>query len=263
MAIDNNDTIWITATNTDTYTAEMLKFNINTAKFDSIKLPDKSAPQDLAVDNTLGKIWIVEGIGKISSLDISSNKVTEFTRPGNYTINDPTAIILDPQTGKLYVAEHSGYAVSVFDPLLGTFKKINLDPNKENLPYGMAFDKYHNLWVAQHGIDKISIIDPRTDEVTEKNIPSSNTLVQWLTSDSQGNIIMPEEGANATSIATISAGPPQGNQQSIASPIPELGFDYVQVMAPSIAGLLVIVAFFYCKAVVDLRKASNLVQSTY
>jgi len=74
---------------------------------------------------------------------------------------------------------------------------------------------------------------------------------------------MAEEQANALAIATISSGPPQSNQQSIVSPIPELGFDYVQVMAPSIAGLLVIVAFFYCKGVVDLRKASNLVQGTH
>ncbi len=257
MTIDNNDTVWITTTNLDTFTAEILKFNANTAKFDSVKLPDKSDPLDIAIDNTLGKIWIVEGIGKISSLDISSNKVTEVTPPGNYTLDEPTAITLDSQTGKLYISEHAGQAVSVFDPLLGTFKRINLDSNKDNLPFGMAFDKYHNLWVAQHTLDKISIIDPRTGSVIEKNLPSSDTWVQWITSDSQGNIIMAEEKANALAIATISAGQPQNNQQSIASSIPELGFDYVQVMAPSITGLLVIVAFFYCKGVIDLRSASS------
>ena len=263
MAIDNNDTIWITATNLNTFTAEMLKFNMDTTKFDSIKLPDKSDPLDIAIDNTLGKVWIVEGIGKISSIDISNNKITEFTPPGNYTMNETTAITLDSQTGKLYISEHAGHAVSIFDPLLGTFNRIQLDTNAANLPYGMAFDKYHNLWVAQHTIDKISIIDPRTGDIIEKNIPSSNTWVQWLTTDSEGNIVMAEEQANALAIATISSGTPQSNQQSIVSPIPELGFDYVQVMAPSIAGLLVIVAFFYCKGVVDLRKASNLVQGTY
>ncbi|NHH97323.1 hypothetical protein DYY66_0776 [Candidatus Nitrosotalea sp. FS] len=81
--------------------------------------------------------------------------------------------------------------------------------------------------------------------------------MQWLTTDSEGNIIMAEEKANALAIATITAGQPQSNQQSIAASIPELGFDYVQVVAPSITGLLVIVAFFYCKGVIDLRRASN------
>ena len=263
MAIDNNDTVWITSTTINTFAAKILKFNSSTTQFDSINLPAKSDPQGMAIDNTVGKIWIVEGIGKISSFDISNNKVTEFTPPENYTMNGPTAITIDPQTGKLYISEHEGQAISVFDPLFKTFTKIQLDPNKANLPYGMAFDKYHNLWVAQHAIDKISIIDPRTGEVIEKNIPSSNTTVQWLTSDSQGDIIMAEEGANATAIATITAGQPQNNlqdsQESISAVIPNLGFDYVQVVAPSITGLLVIVAFFYCKGVVDLRKASSLV----
>src|SRR5574340_481849 len=213
MAIDNNDTIWITSTNLSTFAAEMLKFNINTAKFDSIKLPDKSDPLGMAIDNTIGKIWIAEGIGKIASLDISNNKITEFAPSGNYTINGPTAIVIDPQTGKIYISEHEGHAISVFDPLLKSFKKIQLHSNPDNLPYGMAFDKYHNLWVAQHTIDKISIINTRTGEVIEKSLPSSNTWVQWLTSDSQGNIIMEEERANATAIATISAGPTQDNIQ--------------------------------------------------
>ncbi|WP_166286197.1 hypothetical protein, partial [Candidatus Nitrosotalea sp. FS] len=265
MSIDNNDTIWITSTNLNTFAAEILKFNSSTTQFDSIKLPDKSDPQGMAIDNTLGKIWIAEGIGKISSFDISNNKVTEFTPPENYTMKAPTAIIIDPQTGKIYISEHEGEAISVFDPLFKTFAKIQLDPNKANLPYGMAFDKYHNIWVAQHAIDKISIIDPSTGEVIEKNIPSSNTRVQWLASDSQGNIIMAEEGANATAIATITAGQPQnnlqGSQENISSVIPNLGFDYVQIVAPSIIGLLVIVAFFYCKGIVDLRKASNQVKN--
>ncbi|MDE1729107.1 MAG: hypothetical protein KGH81_08035, partial [Thaumarchaeota archaeon] len=227
----------------------------------SIKLPDKSDPLGMTIDNTVGKIWIAEGIGKIASLDISNSKVTEFTPPGNYTMSETTAITLDPQTGKLYISEHAGHAVSVFDPLLGTFKRINLDPDNNNLPYGMALDKYHNLWVAQHTIDKISIIDPRTGDVIEKNIPSSNTWVQWLTTDSEGNIIMAEERANALAIATITAGQPQSNQQSIPPSIPEFSFDYAQVVAPSITGLLVIVAFFYCKGIIDLRKASNQVKN--
>lgn len=266
MAIDKNDTIWISSTHLDTFAAEMLKFNINTTKFDSIKLPDKSDPLGMTIDNTAGKIWIAEGIGKIASLDISNNKVTEFAPSGNYTMDGPTAIIIDSQTGKLYISEHVGHAISVFDPLLKSFKKIQLDPNPDNLPYGMAFDKYHNLWVAQHTIDKISIIDTRTGEVIEKNIPSSNTWVQWLTSDSQGNIIMEEEKANATAIATISSGPTQNdlqNNQISASVIPRFGFDYVQVAAPSIAGLLVIVALFYCKGAIDLKRITKQVQETF
>ncbi|MGI0006579.1 MAG: copper resistance protein CopC [Nitrosotalea sp.] len=259
MEIDSNNTIWITSANTN----EIIKFDTNTTKFDSIKLQDKSDPLGIAIDNTQGKIWIAEGIGKIASLNITDNKITEFSPSGNYTLDGPTAIIVDPQTEKIYISEHEGHAVSVFDPLLKTFKKIQLDPDSDNLPYGMAFDKYHNLWVAQHTYDKISIIDPRTNEIIEKNTPSPNSWVQWLTSDSQGNIIMAEESANALAVITISSGQPQndqGSQKNIAPIIPTLDFDYVQVMAPTILGLLIVIAFFYSKSVLDLRKASSQVR---
>lgn len=258
MAIDNNDTIWITSHNINSNTSDLLKFEIKTAKFDSIKLPDKSHPLGITIDNKLGKIWIAEGIGRIDSMDISNNKITEFVpHEKNYTMKDPTGIILDSQTGKIYISEHSDQAVSVFDPLFKTFKKIQLDPDPNNLPYGMAFDKYHNLWVAQHTSDKIAIIDPTTETNIERNLPSSNTAVQWLTTDSAGNIIIAEERANATGIITISAGPPQQiNSTNNPSTIPKLDFTYTQVVAPAIAGLLVIVGFFYSKAVIDLRKAS-------
>ena len=259
IAIDSNDTIWMTSTNIDTGAAEILKFNHKASEFNSIKLANKSSPQDIAIDNTLGKIWIAEGIGKIASLDPTNNKITEYSpSEKNYTLVDPTGIILDSQTGKIYVSEHEGHAVSVFDPLLKTFKRIPLDPS--GLPYGMAFDKYHNLWIAQHTIDKIAIVDPRTGESIEINIPSSNSSVQWITPDSQGNIVIAEERAEKIGTITITAGPSQNNfpsQTSIVTGIPRLGFSYVQVVAPSITGLLIVVAFFYCKGVIELRKSSE------
>ena len=250
IAIDSNDTVWIMSNTND-----LLKFDIKTGKFDSIKLPYESDPLGIAIDNTQGKIWLAEGVGKISSVNISDGKVTEFSPEGNYTMKDPTGITIDSQTGKIYISEHSGNAVSVFDPLLKTFKKIQLDPDKDNLPYGMAFDKYHNLWVAQHTIDKISIIDTRTGQIIEKNLPSSNTWTQWITSDAQGNIILAEERANAIATITITAGPTQSIQSTSQDTIPS--FDYAQIVAPSITGLLVIVGFFYSKSIVELRKASN------
>jgi len=259
IAIDSNDTIWMTSTNIDTGAAEILKFNHKASEFNSIKLDNKSSPQDIAIGNTLGKIWIAEGIGKIASLDPTNNKITEYSpSEKNYTLVDPTGIILDSQTGKIYVSEHEGHAVSVFDPLLKTFKRIPLDPS--GLPYGMAFDKYHNLWIAQHTIDKIAIVDPRTGESIEINIPSSNSSVQWITPDSQGNIVIAEERAEKLGTITITAGPSQNNfpsQTNIVAGIPRLGFSYVQVVAPSITGLLIVVAFFYCKGVIELRKSSE------
>ena len=251
MAIDKNDTIWITSATTN----KILKFDIKNEKFDSINLSDKSDPLGIAIDNTQGKIWIAEGIGKLSSIDMSDNNVTEFAPTGNYTMEGPTGIILDPDTGKIFISEHEGYALSVFDPLVKSFKKIQL--NHDSLPYGMAFDKYHNLWLAQHTRDKLAIINPRDGQVVEKDTPSTNSWVQWMTTDSQGNIIIAEERSNAIATISISAGPTDNTQIINRPEIPKFELSYAQVVAPSITGLLVIVAFFYCKGVVDLRKASS------
>jgi copper transport protein len=253
MAIDKNDTIWITSATKN----KVLKFNIKNEKFDSISLSDKSDPLGISIDNTQGKVWIAEGIGKVSSIDMSNNNVTEFAPTGNYTMEGPTGIILDPDTGKIFISEHEGYAVSIFDPLVKSFKKINL--SHDSLPYGMAFDKYHNLWLAQHTRDKIAIINPRDSQVIEKDTPSTNSWVQWMTTDSQGNVIVAEERANAIATISISAGPAD-NTQTIKSDIPQLELSYAQVVAPSITGLLVIVGLFYSKGVVDLRKASIQIQ---
>ncbi|MDE1725387.1 MAG: SMP-30/gluconolactonase/LRE family protein [Thaumarchaeota archaeon] len=256
IAIDRNDTVWITS-----HSDDILKFSPSTGKFDSIKLTPKSDPLDMAIDNTQGTIWIADGIGKITSFDIAASKATDYTPQDNFTMKGPTGIILGSQTGKIYISEHEGQAVTVFDPLLKTFRKIPLDSNPDNLPYGMAFDKYHNLWVAQHTFDKISVIDTRTNQVIEKNIPTSGTWVQWLTSDSEGNIIMAEEKANALAVVDISAGPVQSIQQEIQSSIPSLGVNYTQVVAPTMTGLLVIVGLFYSKGVIDLRKATDQIKS--
>lgn len=251
MAIDKNDTIWITSATKN----KVLKFDIKNEKFDSINLSDKSDPLGIAIDNTQGKVWIAEGIGKVSSINMSNNNVTEFSPTGNYTMEGPTGIILDPDTGKIFISEHEGYALSVFDPLVKSFKKINL--SHDSLPYGMAFDKYHNLWLAQHTRDKLAIIDPRDGQVIEKDTPSTNSWVQWMTTDSEGNIIIAEERANAIATISITPGAPQSTQTINTSEISKFNFDYAQVVAPSITGLLVIVGFFYSKGVVDIRRASE------
>jgi len=48
--------------------------------------------------------------------------------------------------------------------------------NPEALPFGIAMDNYGYLWVAEHTTNK------------EIEIPKSNPYVQFLTSDSKGNI---------------------------------------------------------------------------
>src|SRR5919199_2996965 len=119
-------------------------------------------------------------------------------------LKPPAALFADPMTGNIYISQHEGHTVSIFNPLLKTFKDFpSLDPN--GLPFGMAMDSsYRNLWVAEHTINKIAVIDPRTGTSKEVTIPHPAPIVQWITADLKGNIWLAEQRGNALAVITSS-----------------------------------------------------------
>jgi len=71
--------------------------------------------------------------------------------------------------------------------ILKTFKTYPVF-NPQALPFGIAMDNYGYLWVAEPTTNKIAVIDPETGLSREIEIPKSNPYVQFLPSDSKGNI---------------------------------------------------------------------------
>jgi copper transport protein len=234
----------------------------------------------ITIDNgQTGQIWITESTGKIANIDPTKNyKIVEYSPKGrNNTLQDPTGLLIDPVTGDIYISEHEGHAVSVFNPILKTFNKRYSSLNPNGLPFGMAMDKYGNLWVAEHTINKIAVIDPRTGEHKEVDIPSPTPFVQWITSDSEGNIWLAEQRDNSlgvissafnpilqsgspsllTTEGSISKNSPSSSSSSISRNdfIPHYGFNYADFVAPAIAGGIVVSAFFYIRSISDLRES--------
>jgi copper transport protein len=152
------------------------------------------------IDKKSGYIWIDEVIGKIAKLDPLNYNITEYAPSGNYNLKLPVAVKSDPKSGTVYIAEHGEDAVFAFYSSNDTFKRLPLYPDQEALPFGMSFDKQGNLWIAQHTVNKVAVIDPRTDESREVEIPSTNPLTQWITSDSEGNIWIAEPGSASLGI---------------------------------------------------------------
>src|SRR5439155_21084657 len=256
---------------------EVLKFNIQEKSFSNpIKLPSQNAtPLGIILDQS-GQIWIAEsGTGKLANIDPTKNyKVTEYAPSGgaNNTLKSPTALLADPTTGNIYVSEHDGHAVSVFNPVLKTFNKFPpLNPG--GLPFGMALDNNRNLWVAEHVINKIAVIDPSTGENREVNIPQQSPFVQWITSDSQGNIWLAEQRAASLAELTITAKPllsglvgNQAGSGSVSSSnnnkvsLPTLSFSYAELLGPSVAAGIIVSAIFYTKAVIDLKRTEEVIR---
>jgi copper transport protein len=254
---------------------EIARFNPLTKNFTNYHIATpNSGPLGIAADNS-GFIWFAEaGSGKIGSIDTNKNfHITEYPSKDiidvNSTLKSPTALLIDPDTNDIYVSEHDGHSISVFDPFLKTFKRYsNLD--SAGLPFGMALDSYHNLWVAEHIINKISVIDTTTGEHKDVNIPTKNPFTQWLAADGSGKIWFAEQRGNSLGMISSVASPlqpgPSSSQASSSSntggssnhntiTIPQLGFGYADIIGPTVAAGIVFSALFYARSVIDLKRS--------
>ena len=258
IAIDIANKVWITSPATN----EILRFDPSIGNFTSkFHLQNKDAsPIAIAIDSVSGIIWVADEKGKLARIDPSKNyTLTEFVPRGiNETLRSPTALLVDQVSGNIYISQHEGDRVSKFNPLTHAFNHYGpLDPN--GLPFGMTLDKYRNLWVAEHTVNKIAVIDQQTGIVREVTLQGQSPFVQWLTSDSEGNVWFAEQKANALGVikSTVVSGlPGVGSVESgkgIAEKTLFEGLPYSQIVAPSVTIALIMIAFMYVKSVIDFK----------
>jgi copper transport protein len=129
----------------------------------------------------------------------------------------------------------------------------------------MAMDSYGNLWFAQHEVDRIGVIDPRTGASIEVKIPITGSFIQWLTTDDKGRIWFAAQRGAALGSVTVTAKPATpstddggGSQGPSQSPVRQLGFSLSDVAGPGIAAGIAISALAYAKSATDLRKNGRL-----
>jgi copper transport protein len=255
IALDNNGNPWISVGEAN----KIFKFDPTNEKFSSYDVPTPGAgPAGIATDKS-GNLWLAEAVGKIAKIDPATGKITEYA-PNNklQRLEEPLAVFPDPQSSNIYIAEHTGHKISVFNTLLGSFRAYP-SVNEEGLPFGMAFDSYGNLWFAEHQIDRVGVIDPRTGEGSEAKIPISGSTIQWITADDKGKIWFASQRGSALGSITITAKPstgPQGGVQDgqAVSGVLQLPFSFTDVVGPAIAAGIVISALAYSKSAVDLKR---------
>jgi copper transport protein len=132
----------------------------------------------------------------------------------------------------------------------------------------MAFDKYGNLWVAEHTINKNAVIDTQKSKIREVPVKTPSPFIQWITSDSKGNIWFAEQRGNSIGVIEPSAGPMV--QQQVQEPtksstlntpsIVKLDISYQNFVAPSILVGIIISAFMYARSMVDLKTNISIVK---
>ncbi|HEY7228572.1 MAG TPA: copper resistance protein CopC [Nitrososphaeraceae archaeon] len=267
MAIDSNDTIWITSP----LTGEVMRFDPQVGNF-TLKLHPKeqnARPFAIASDPVSNLIWFTDEAGKLAKIDPSANySITEYSPSGNKSLSSPTALLIDKTTGEIYVSQHDGHRITVFDPLTKTFTDLPII-NEAGLPFGMAIDKYGNLWVAQHTINKLAVMDTQKSKIREVPVKAPAPFIQWITSDSNGNIWFAEQRGNSIGMVEPSAGPAvqQQVQQSTKSSTSsttsnfKLDINYLNFIAPAILVGIIISAFMYARSIVDLKSNISIVKN--
>ncbi len=290
---DSSATVWITSPST----GEVLIFDTGLEKFTNmIPLPTpNSNPLGIAIDSSNGQLWIAEGVGKIAHIDPANNLTfnefaPETTASGNGaldggaendTLISPTALLMDPSTGNIYISEHDGHVISVFNTVFKTFS--DFPPIAEDaLPFGMALDKDRNLWVAEHVTNRLTVIDPSTGKNKEVTLPSSAPFVQYLTTDNEGMIWFAAQRGNSigyitsslnllqvapTSTSAPSTPSSVGGQspitipggQTLFTPMFNIGYEYL--IGPIIAIGVLASAAFYINSIVSLKTSIRQVNS--
>jgi copper transport protein len=258
LAMDREGDLWIPVVQANT----VVKFSVRGQNFTSFGIPTAGAtPVGISSDSS-GDLWLAEAAGYIARIDAATGNITEYQPESQRNeLDEPTAVFPDPKGSTIFIAEHGGNTITAFSPLLGTFREYTT-VNEAGLPFGMAMDGYGNLWFAQHEIDRLGVIDPRTGASTEAKIPITGSWIQWLTSDDRGRIWFAAQRGAALGSITITAKPaapgPIGTNGTQGGgggdPVPQLGFSLADVAGPAIAAGIAISALAYAKSTSDLRR---------
>lgn len=259
LTMDSNGSLWMPVLESN----KIVKFEPKSEKFSSYDIPTADAEPVAIMTDSNGSVWFTEAIGKIAKIDASSGKITEYApKSKSQALGEPTSIFEDPKNpNTLYISEHTNHTVTAFNMLLGTFHRYP-SPNESGAPFGMAMDGNGNLWVAEHLIDRIAVMDPRTGESKEAKIPIAGSFVQYLTSDNNGKIwFAAQRGQPSLGSITTTAKPSTtptnstgGQQADTSGGVPQLGFSFAQAAGPGIAAGIVMSALFYAKSSIDLKR---------
>jgi len=205
LTMDNSENVWMSIIQDNS----ILRFDTNKNNFESYKIPtENSRPLSLIYDEDNNYIWFTESLGKIGRLDIQNKKFTEYP---NLTVSntleksilsEPTSLLLDPKNSNIYISDHEKNSVIRFNTFTSVFKEYPLT-DINGLAFGMALDAYDNLWIAQHVTDMLAILDPDTGETINIDIPTSNSFVQYLVTDSKKDIWFAEQRGNGLGKVTI------------------------------------------------------------
>ncbi len=241
--------IWVTVINKNA----ILKLDPKSESWEEFILPtENSGPFSLKADNT-GKLWFTQqSVGQLGFIDMKSGNIVELNLE---TLVVPETITVG-KDGTIWVAEHGeGGGIAVYNHVSGTLKKIP-SPSYSALANSAVFDKYGNVWFAQHTVDNLAVYDPQSGAVMTVPIPTNQSWVQFTAAGTDGDIWFVEQNANKLGRMIVSEGIPSGPAPQRQSQ--EGTSNLATVAGPLMAAGMVATSLFFVKAVHDKRKTDLL-----
>ena len=123
----------------------------------------------------------------------------------------------------------------------------------------MSFDRYGNIWFAQHTVDSIGAYDPDNDDLIEIPIPTETSFAQFTTADGDDNVWFVEQRGNKLAMVKITEIPVVA---PIAEPLEGMELKYTEIASPLMALGIIATSLFFVKSIKDKRRLNSLVISS-
>ena len=141
-----------------------------TGEFKRYEIEPGTNPHNLVVEK--GMVWFTGNRNnRIVRLDPASGKLTTFMVPDT-SVRDPHTMIFDPKSGVAWFTAQNAGVVGRLDPKTGKFRLWRT--GERTRPYGIVIDSKGQPWFDLFGTNKIAMIDPRTEQLREYTITSSD-----------------------------------------------------------------------------------------
>jgi len=120
----------------------------------------------------------------------------------------------------------------------------------------MAFDRYENIWFAQHTVDNLGVYDPDNNDLIEVPIPTETSYVQFMTSDEDDNVWFIEQRGNKLGTVKMTEIPVIPSQIKSSESIE---IKYTELASPLVALGIIATSLFYVKSIHDKRRLNDLI----
>ena len=122
----------------------------------------------------------------------------------------------------------------------------------------MSFDRYGNIWIAEHSVDKITAYDPDNKNLIEIPIPTATSFVQFSTADNKDNVWFVEQQGNKLAMIKITEIPITISQ---IPDVDDFQLKYTEIASPLIAMGIIATSLFFVKSLKDKRRLNELIMS--